>query len=325
MSQGTIEIIAAGAFTTVQDAGRSGAGDMGILQCGSMDPVSMRAANLLLGNPADEAVLECTLTGPEIRFTVPCAFSVSGADMQPELDGQRIPMNAAVTAKAGSVLKLKSAVCGLRSYIAVKGGLDLPMVFGSRSTDVKCGIGGYCGRKLASGDAIGLRAPETALTDRYKRYLTKKEEARFLPHLSETDGEVLLRVMWGPQADRFPEEAKRVFTTNRYILSAESDRMGSRFAGPVIPADGGTDIVSDGIVSGAVQVTSAGMPIVMTADHQTTGGYAKIAAVITADLPLLAQLRPGTAVRFVPVGLKAAKKAARAVGKRMKQLKRAVN
>lgn len=347
MSVGTIEILSAGAFTTVQDAGRIGFADMGMLTAGAMDPLSMHAANLLIGNEPDEAVLECTLQGPEIRFTAACAFAVSGADMQPELDGQKIRNNTAYSAKAGGVLKLKTAVRGMRAYIAVKGGLDIPVVFGSRSTDVKCHIGGVEGRKLAAGDVIGLRAPEAELTDRYKRYLTQKEEEKYLPHLNEMTARtvvsgrnaspealvdmgdktvpVTLRFLWGPQVDRFPEEARKTFTESTYRLSADSDRMGSRLTGPEIRALNGTDIVSDGIVSGAVQVTSAGQPIVMTADHQTTGGYAKIAAVITADLAKLAQLTPGQEVRFVSVGWEEAVKAAKLQKKRLRQMKRAVN
>lgn len=325
MSRGTIQILNPGALTTIQDAGRFGYADMGILQAGAMDTVSMQAANLLLDNAPDEAVLECTFLGPEIRFDVPCAFAIAGADMQPLLDGQKIPMHAMILAKAGSVLKLTAAADGLRTCIAVKGGMDIEPVMGSRSTDMRCGIGGLEGRKMAAGDSIGLRAPETILPDAYKRYLTAREVQRYLGHLRNGSGVKTLRVLWGPQAHLFTEKARGVFAENEYTLSADSDRMGCRFTGTPIPAENGTDIVSDGIVCGAVQITSKGLPIVMTADHQTTGGYAKIAAVITADLPVLAQLKPGEKIRFMPVSVKEAEKAAAGQRRRMKKLARAVN
>ena len=311
-----IQIIKPGALTTVQDAGRYGYQSMGFSVSGVMDVRSFRIANMLLANDEKEAVLEATMLGPSLRFTEDCLFAVTGADMQPKLDGKEIPLYAAVCGRAGSVLELSVAREGARAYLAFAGGLDVPLVMGSRSTNLKCKIGGYEGRKLEAGDEILFRAPRASLPNMYKRYENIQE---FAGH------HVTLRVVFGPQEDYFEEEGIRTFLSETYTVTQEYDRMGCRLDGPEIKSRSGVDIVSDGIAFGSVQIPANGKPIIMMADRQTTGGYAKIATVISTDLPRLAQCMPGDTVSFEAVSVEQAGKLRRKEEAWLRHLRRATN
>lgn len=289
-----------GLLTTVQDFGRIGYQRYGMPVCGAMDHFAMALANLLVGNPRGEAVVEATVLGPTIVFDEPEIFAVTGGDFGPTLNGEPIENSRAYRAEAGDTLALPMAKSGARAYIAFAGGLDLEEVMGSRSTFLKGGIGGLNGRPLQDGSRIGLRAPLADLPDL---------EDRFVPSdlLPPYGSEVEVRFTYGPQDDLFSPAGKRTFTTSEYALSDKSDRMGFRMDGPAVERAAGSDgnIISDGICFGAIQVTN-GQPIVMMADRQTTGGYPKLGCVISADLPLLAQLKAGDKVRFRPVSVPAA-------------------
>lgn len=283
-------ILQAGPMTTVQDAGRFGYMAYGIGQSGVMDHYAYRQANRLVGNPLGEAVLEMTLLGAEILFDEDALIAYTGADMQARIDDIPIERGRAYRMKKGQLLHFGWAVSGVRGYLAVAGVIDVPVVMQSRSTNLKCALGGFQGRKLQNGDQIPVR------TAQYSPRKTEKLLKMQLPQTGVT-GPCEVRVLLGPQEQRFDREGIHTFFHSQYTVSAESDRMGIRMAGPKI-GDGNTDIISDGIVFGSIQVTSAGLPIVMMADHQTTGGYAKIATVIREDLPKLAQARPGDTVTF---------------------------
>lgn len=289
-----------GLLTTVQDFGRMGYQRYGMPVCGTMDHLAMALANILVGNPQDEAVIEATVMGPAIVFDAPEIFAISGGDFGPTLNGAPIENNRAYRAEAGDVLALPMAKSGARAYIAFAGGLDIEDVMGSRSTFLKGGIGGLNGRPIQDGDRIGLRAPVDDLPDL---------EARFAPDdLLPTYGNTVeVRFTYGPQEDLFSAAGKRTFTRSEYTLSDKSDRMGFRMDGPAVERAEGSDgnIISDGICFGAIQITN-GQPIVMMADRQTTGGYPKLGCVISADLPLLAQLKAGDKVRFRSVSVAAA-------------------
>ena len=289
-----------GLLTTVQDFGRIGYQRYGMPACGAMDHLAMALANILVGNPQDEAVIEATIMGPTIVFDEPEIFSISGGDFGPTLNGAPIENNRAYRAEAGDILSLPMAKQGARAYIAFAGGLDIEDVMGSRSTFLKGSIGGLNGRPIQEGDEIGLRAPAADLPDL---------EARFAPaDLLPTYGNAVeVRFTYGPQDDLFSAAGKRTFTTSEYALSDKSDRMGFRMDGPAVERAEGSDgnIISDGICFGAIQITN-GQPIVMMADRQTTGGYPKLGCVISADLPLLAQLKARDKVRFRPVSVAAA-------------------
>lgn len=290
----SIKVINPGAMTTVQDLGRKAFQSMGVRVCGVMDEDSYSAAVSLVGWTGD-AVLEMTLFGGTYRFEDDTVFALTGADMQPTLDGRLCPMYRSVIARAGQTLSLGFAKTGCRTYLAVAGGIVVSEVMGSRSTDVKCRIGGFEGRALKAGDVVpvGVASPVKNAPDEAARQ--REIEARYLTGYPEC---IELRAIPGPQDDMFTEAGLETFFSAPYVVSDKSDRMGYRLEGAVIESKSGTDIISDGIAFGSVQVSANGLPIVLMADRQTTGGYAKIATVISADLPRLAQCRPGNRIYF---------------------------
>lgn len=288
-----MSIISPGALTTVQDAGRFGYMQSGFSPSGAMDRKAMRIANILVANHPDEAVLEMTVSGISAKFDCNCVAAICGADMGAQLDGEEMPMYQAVQIKKGSTLTMKSAKTGMRAYLAVFGGFDLPLVMGSLSTNLKCAAGGFEGRKLKAGDEIPLRQSATLALTGNRKY---KETEKYTPQIT-------LRVILGPQDSYFTEKGLDTFFNAVYTVTDKSDRMGIRLDGEKIESKNGVDIISDAIATGSVQVPNSGTPIIMTADRQTTGGYAKIATVITPDLSKIAQAKPGTKIRFSPVSI----------------------
>lgn len=290
-----IRVLSPGLMTTVQDGGRRGWQQFGVPVCGAMDSFSLALANRLVDNPFDEAALEITLLGPSLCFETPCVFALCGGVFDMKLDGQAIEGGRAYAAASGALLEIGAAQAGARGYLALSGGLDVPAVLGSRSTSLKGGFGGYEGRRLQKGDCLPLRAPLPWLS-----FMEYRQLDRRLLQVPLEEGPV--RVVPGPQLERFSQAGIDAFLSGAYKLTGESDRMGYRLEGPKIEYAPGCDgnIISDGVVMGAVQVPS-GQPIVMMADRQTTGGYAKIAVVISADLPRLAQKKAGDSVSFAAV------------------------
>ena len=298
-----LHVISPGPLTTVQDAGRTGYAARGFRTCGAADGYAMRTANLLAGNPqaAVAAVLEMTLQGGKYQFDGDAVFALAGADMPAALDGRPVPAYTPLLARAGQVLAIGAARSGLRGYLAVFGGVDTPPVLGSRSTDLKCRMGGLDGRALKAGDVLPIGAAPAMVEQRWQQICAKGANRplgtartparpwRFLGGRKLP----LFRAVPGPQTDAFTAVGQAAFVHGVYALTADCDRMACKLQGPQIETVDGSDIVSDGIVAGSVQVSANGQPIVMLADHQTTGGYAKIATVISADLSAMAQLRPG--------------------------------
>ena len=296
----SIEVLHPGLLTTVQDLGRTGYQRFGVSVSGAVDPRSAAVANILAGNPDGDAVLECPVLGPQLRFDAPAVIAVTGADLGPTLDGVPVENYRALRVQAGQTLRFTWPKCGCRAYLAVAGGLDVPEVMGSRSTYMKAKIGGWHGRKLEKGDVLPLRAPGTEPKALENRALAPEFCGR---------SEYTLRVVMGPQDDAFTPGGVSAFLSGVYTVTPEFDRMGCRMEGPEIEHNGSADILSDGIAFGAVQVPDSGQPIVMLADRQTTGGYTKIANVISADFRLLGQLKSGDRVRFEKVSLAAAQEA----------------
>ena len=296
----SITVLNPGLLTTVQDQGRIGYQQFGVSVSGVMDPRSASLANILVGNDEKEAVLECTMMGPQLQFDKANCIAITGGDLMPTLDGKPIPNYTAVKVEAGQVLKFTMPKTGCRAFIAFAGGLDIPEVMGSRSTYMKAKIGGVEGRKLAKGDVIGFRAPKAELKNMNFRSMASE----FVPRKEYT-----VRVVLGPQDDYFTDAGIETFLTQVYSVTAEFDRMGCRLEGAVIQHKDGGDIISDGIAFGAIQVPSSGQPIIMLGDRQTTGGYTKIANVISADFRILGQLKQGDKVRFEKVSVKAAQDA----------------
>ena len=293
----SIRVIQPGVQTTVQDLGRFGYQQYGVPVAGAMDPHSMKLANILLDNDPGEAVLEITIMGPQLLFEEANYVALTGGDLGATLDGQPMPRYQAVLIQPGQTLRFRGLRNGCRAYLAFAGGLDIPMVMGSRSTYLKAKMGGFQGRKLEAEDMLRFRAPNLALPFPERRRLG----ADFVPQKQYE-----LRVILGPQDDYFTEAGLATFFKEVYTVSAEFDRMGCRLEGAVVEHKNGGDIISDGIAFGAIQVPSAGKPIIMAADRQTTGGYTKIATVISADFRYLGQLKGGDKVHFVPISVEQA-------------------
>lgn len=290
-----------GPLTTVQDLGRFGSQSLGVPPSGAADPDALETANLLVGNDPGEACLECTLRGPVLEFTGPAAFSLCGGRAAARLNDAEVPLWETLYAKAGDVLSIGPAETGLRLYIAVAGGLDIPPVLGSRSTYARAGFGGWEGRALRAGDRIPLRADPDA----------RVVPARTVPEgeRPEYPSEIRVRALPSHELDRFRPESVERFFRDSYAVSPKSDRMGCRLEGAPLVHTRGADVVSSGVLTGTVQVPGDGLPIVLLADRQTTGGYTRIAHVIRADLSKLGQARPGDRVRFVRTTPEEARKA----------------
>lgn len=289
----------AGPLTTVQDEGRFGYQQFGVTPSGPMDARAFHIANILVGNPQGEGTLEITFKGPELEFDQDNVIAITGGDMQPSVNGERIPMYAAVAVHAGDVLRFGFAAGGgCRGYIAFAGGLDIPLVMGSKSTLVSKKLGGYEGRALQKGDKIGFLAPKATLPGMEKRHCP-------VP-VYPTD-EITLRVVLGPQEEAFSEEEQKKFFWFDSKVTNEFDRQGCRLERevPVKHLKDG-NIISDGIAFGSIQVPTTGQPFIMMTDRQTVGGYTKIGTVITVDLPKIAQAKPGMKVRFIRVSMELA-------------------
>ena len=285
-----IEVTNPGLFTTVQDKGRFGYQAFGLPVAGAMDDYAYRIANMLVNNPPDAAVLEMTLFGGVFTFSSDCYVAVCGADMQAELNGQPFPAWTAAFVSGGSTLAFKNVLSGCRTYLAVSGGIDTPLVMGSRSTFTRGVLGGHEGRALKGGDKLPTGKPAKLPSGPIAL------PAGFIP---KYEGAISIRVMLGPQDDLFTPEGIETLFGSEYTVSQDSDRMGCRLeTGVQIKHLDKPDIVSDALCLGAVQVPGHGMPIIMMADRQTTGGYTKIATVIGADIWKMAQATPGTKVRF---------------------------
>ena len=285
-------VLKGGMLTTVQDLGRTGYQSQGFSVSGVMDVRSFKIANLLLDNPENEAVLEFTLMGPSLEFTSETIIAITGGDFQPRVNKKPVKMYTALYMHKGDVLDFAGCRTGSRGYIAFSSYLDIPVVMGSRSTNIKCGIGGFKGRRLKDGDYIGFRIKRRSLP----YFLSRSLE------LDEFDyDEVTLRVVMGPQEEVFTSAGRETFLNSEYTVTSDFDRMGCRLEGPFIAYKTTADIISDGIAFGSVQVPSHGKPIILLSDRQTTGGYAKIATVISVDLPKLAQCKTDNKVRFKAV------------------------
>lgn len=300
-----IEVVEGGLLTTVQDEGRRGHRRLGVPWCGALDGDAARAANRALGNPLGAATLECTASGPALRFLATTRFAVAGADMgavleRADLGAWPVPSGCAVVARAGNVLALRERKAGLRAYLAFAGGIDVPDVLGSRATDLVAGFGGLEGRALRAGDVLGLGRPSSP-----------PAEVSDADTLSPPAAPLVVRVIAGPQDDMFTEDARSRLEDGSYEVGPLSDRTGCRLAGPPLAHAGPGEILTDGMVPGCIQVPPDGQPIVMMGDGPTTGGYPKIATVVRADLGRLGQLAPGDRLRFRVVTVEEAQRAAR--------------
>ncbi len=290
----SIRVLRPGLLSTIQDRGRHGLQHVGLCPGGAMDPVALALANALVGNAGDEAALEITVIGPELEFEEESLVAVSGAEFKGSF-----PHNRPVLAPAGSRYNVGRAMRGARAYLAVAGGFAVEPVLGSRSTFLPGQFGGIQGRALRHGDVLPLRDPSTS-TRFGSLKKTRDGSVRWsAPPLTLPDREpVLLHVLEGQHFESFEPAAQRAFFEAVWRISPDSNRMGFRLAGPALARTESDEVLSGPTCLGTVQVPANGVPIVLMADHQTTGGYPRIAEIASADVPRLAQLAPGGTVHF---------------------------
>jgi len=288
-----------GLRTTMQDAGRAGWAHLGVPASGAVDALSRRLANALVGNHDDAAVLETTLSGPTLRVGADSVVAVTGAPSPLHVDGEPAAFGAAVLVRAGQLVNIGRAAVGLHTYVAVAGGFAADRVLGSRSTDTLSGLGPTA---LAAGDVLKTDVASNADGGA----IEGPADAELLRFVLDA-GRRPVRLLVGPRADWLTKEAEGFLYGSEFVVSPASDRVGVRLAGPVLRRARDGEVDSEGMVSGGVQLPPDGSPIVLLADHAVTGGYPVVGVVATIDLPLIAQARPGTVLRFAATSIESAR------------------
>jgi antagonist of KipI len=300
-----IEVLEPGLFTTVQDLGREGYGPLGVSPSGAADAVSLRLGNRLLGNPEGEAGLEMTLLGGTFAFPEGAVLTLVGSDFGATLEGKPVEMWTPFEAKQKQVLRVGPTRSGARCYLCVRGGVEVQLFLDSASTHILSGLGGHEGRALKKGDVLTIGPVNKNEQRRTGKNAcstggagTVGERRLSAQALKELQPRKVLRVTPGPQSDWFSEAAKKIFQESTYRVAEESNRMGIRLQGATIPTPTSGEMISEGVSLGAIQVPEGGQPIILFVEQQTTGGYPKIANVISADFHSLGQLRPRDEIRF---------------------------
>jgi antagonist of KipI len=310
----SIQVLKGGLLTTIQDTGRFGHQKNGILVSGAMDPQALRIANALVANPLNAATLEINQAGPSLLFTTDLLIALTGACLSPCINNIPVKEWRPILVKQGSILTFGAPRLGCRAYMAVGGGVDVPLMLGSRSTYLRAQLGGIEGRALQQGDTLNV-LPLPAHTQQLFNKLLQKDsnlpfvQATWMPSaelLPAYETNPVLRVIKGPEHSLFSEESKEAFWQSSYQVSTQSDRMGYRLSGKALLLAEEAEQLSSAVTFGTIQVPPDGQPIILMADHQTTGGYPRIGHVATTDLPLLAQVTPGQHIRFTQVSLQAA-------------------
>lgn len=311
-----MEVIQSGLSTTVQDLGRYGFQQHGVTVGGAMDSLALRTANLLVGNQETDAVLELTLKGPKLLCHEDMLVAICGGNLSATVDGKPVLSNRPVWMKKGSILQFGMAKKGCRAYLAAAGGWDVPIVLGSRSTNTRAGFGGFQGRLLQEGDLLKTNS-QGAFSIHLTQLMAKKAGAAplyeaewYVPdRMFSYRSEQTVRVMRGEQFDAFSADSLQHFFGQAFQVTPQSDRMGYRLSGPRLELASPLELISAAVSAGTIQVPPNGHPIILLADRQTIGGYPKIGHVATADLPVLAQLKPGETIHFQEVSLHEAQQA----------------
>ena len=282
-----------GLLTTVQDEGRWGHQRDGMVVAGAMDPFAFAVANLLVGNPRGAALLEITLLGPALRALAAIRLAVCGGDLSPSIDGLPVPLWKTFTLHEGQTLTFGRRRSGARAYLAVAGGLAVPAVLGSRATFLRAKIGGFEGRPLRAGDVL----------EGWPQPLSPGERGLRPADIPTYALPPVLRVLPGPHSSAVTDAGRDTFFSSTYTVSPQSDRQGYRLTGPAVARADAADLLSEAMPWGGIQVPPDGLPILLMADRQTTGGYPLIGVVLSADLPRAGQLAPGDGIRFEAVTL----------------------
>ncbi|KFM98538.1 biotin-dependent carboxyltransferase [Bacillus clarus] len=307
-----VEILHAGMFTTIQDLGRYQYQQYGVPVSGAMDRVALRIINMLVGNEEDEAGLEITIMGPKMLIKKTTLLAIGGANIEPLLNGEPIPLWRPVLAEEGSMLCFGKLQFGCRAYVTFAGGIDIASSMGSKSTYVRAAIGGIEGRMLRKGDRFGIGTP-SKFANHVINHLIEDNRVKtkwaICHHvLPKYNRHPVLRVITDFESDQFTEASLQSFFTKEYKVSSYADRMGYRLEGEVLKRMEEREILSSSVTCGTIQVPSGGHPIILMADRQTTGGYPRIGNVISVDLPILAQLKPGDYVAFEKISIEEAGK-----------------
>jgi antagonist of KipI len=290
----SMEVQAPGLFTTVQDLGRPGFGPIGVSASGAADPTALRLVNRLLGNPQNAAGLEMTLQGGHFLFPEGAMVAFGGSDFGATVEGQSVPLWVSREVFPGQVVRCGRSQGGARCYLGVRGGIRVPLILGSASTDVVSGLGGLEGRALRRGDRLAIGGEPAEVLRRSVKWQGRIDPAIF-------------RVTDGPQLAWFTADSIQAFYGSIYTVTADANRMGIRLAGVPLQTTSAGELMSEGVSLGCIQVPAGGQPVILFVEQQTTGGYAKIANVIAADLPALGQLKPGDEIRFQRVDLREAR------------------
>jgi len=302
-----ISVLKPGLLTTVQDLGRPGFQQYGIVVGGALDALAARTANLIVGNSDAAAVLEMAQTGPDLRFAQDTLVAWCGADFEARLGPELLPRDRAVRVAAGETISFGFARSGLRAWLAVAGGIDVPLVMGSRSTYRRAGIGGHEGRPLVAGDRVKLLPPGDWAKQIVASLQSAKRRATAWTVRPETMGKPAaagtVRAVRGPEWDWFTGEAQHVFFATDWQATREADRMGVRLEGPALELVKPREMISSPVNAGVVQVPAAGQPIVLLPSRQSVGGYPRLAAVAAVDVRRFTQLCPGDKVRFQEISL----------------------
>ncbi|WP_285848279.1 biotin-dependent carboxyltransferase family protein [Paenibacillus sp. MER TA 81-3] len=310
----SLYIIKSGLLTTIQDQGRFGYQQQGVIVSGAMDSFALRAANMLVGNDQGDAALEITLRGPSIRFDAEALIAICGGNLSPSIGGQKVPLWRPVLIRAGEVLEFGPCIWGARAYLAVAGGIDVPLVLQSRSTYLRAGLGGLEGRALRTGDVLRCGAVSDCAAKYTRNGLAALESKPFaaapwfigFPSRPAYAQQPVIRFIQGRDFRHFTEESKAAFVSRPFHVTPQSDRMGYRLEGPAIRLMQPFEPISEAVSFGTVQVPREGNPIILMADRQTVGGYPKIAQVASVDLPVLAQVKPGESIRMAEISLEQA-------------------
>jgi antagonist of KipI len=303
----SIEVLSPGLQTTIQDLGRFGYGHYGVPPSGALDSFSLRVANRLVDNSENSACLETTLMGLRLKARTDVCVAVTGADLQLQVNRQPLKMWCSHVVKEGNVLSFLGPRSGCRAYIAFGGGINTPFVLGSQSTNLFSGFGGIEGRSLKKGDILSIDSPQAKLS-----MAGRSLKSQWIPKYPSA---WTLRVVWGPQDNDFTNKGRRTLTNTLYRVSSQSDRTGIRLEGAKIQRkkDTAESIISEGLISGSIQVPGDGKPIIILGET-VSGGYRKIATVITADLHLLGQIKPGDEIQFAAITLEEAHRALEKTG-----------
>lgn len=325
-AQAMIEIVRAGVLASVQDLGRTGYRRFGVCTSGALDPLSLYVGNRLVGNRSDAAGIEFTLGNATLRFLADGLVALTGADCRATLEGAPVHAWHAFPVQRGQTLTLRVAQGGVRAYLCVAGGIDVPEMMGSRSTDLKAGFGGLEGRPLRDGDRLSVLPADLSHAPDISGAAVGVKAPCWT--FGRMQGETpVMRVLPGPEYDDFLAGSQAAFWESEWTLTPNSNRMGFRLQGPELvrkkPRDG--DLLSHGVVPGVIQVPPSGQPIVLMADAQTTGGYPKIGTVILADQWRLAQVPLGTRIRFARATLEEAEAARAGVSRYLQQIETALD